>query len=77
MDDNQKSAFETLTVTVAIVTAFLGLMVWFIYWIQSGVEETRLKHETCMVETYYTGESSNRVIASVVEYCGPGQKSAE
>lgn len=70
MDDNQKSAFETLTITVAVTTAFLGVMVWFIFWIQSGLEETRLKHETCMVET------STLVNGTVVvtEYCGPDQK---
>lgn len=73
MDDNQKSAFETMIITIAITTAFLGVMVWFIYWIQAGVEETRLKHETCMVET----ETLVNGTVTVTEYCGPGKKDSE
>lgn len=74
MNDNQKSAFETVTVATAIVTVLLGILVWFIFLVQSGLEQTRLKHETCMVEIDYTGEPSNRVIESVTEYCGPNSK---
>ena len=77
MDDNQKTTFETMTITIGIVTVLLAIIVLFIFLIQGSVEKTRLKHETCMVETFYTGESSSRVISRVVEYCGPNQKESE
>ena len=73
MDDNQKAAFETLTITVAITTAFLSVMVGFIFWIQSGVEETRLKHETCMVVTKTSMDGD----VVVTEYCGSNKKAVE
>lgn len=34
MDDNQKTAFETMTITIGIVTVLLAIIVWFIFWIQ-------------------------------------------
>lgn len=73
MNDNQKSAFETVTIAVSIVTVLLGILVWFISLVHSSLEETRLKHETCMVvTTQFT--TNNAPATEVVEYCGPQLK---
>lgn len=70
MDDNQLEAFKHMTIIIGIVVPVLAIIIWFVFIVQSGLERTRLKHETCMIENTTSVNGS----VTVLEYCGPKEK---